>query len=537
MRTVLVLGLLSAIFLLVSSTYVTIGRASYNSTFPWSQNQHDELHSGASESTSPSDNSTTWKYNTGGSSASHVIVDGGRVFGIRGSNFFVLDETTGAFILSGGGGSDYEINVGGAYAMEKIYYTSYDNFNKRGTIYCYNATSGSQLWNFSIPWGLIQHPPTVSGNRVYVGTLNNYAYCIEDGILKWNKELGGPILSAPAVDGDLFCIGSNDEKLYAFDISGAQPISLWNFTVGNSITGPITIKDDKVYFSGGNGYLYVLDKTNGQLIWSWKSQSDGELEIAVASGIVFVCTNINQGGLYALYSNVTAGNYNYTSPEPLLWGDETADGSYGIAIARNTLFYVDLNNILHARSTLTGTNLWSFQLGFGAINPIVADGHVFVADQNQVYCIGSAYPPVTNTYNLNVGGQPFVVTIETNSTVSNIDTSDVTTTMNMSFAVESSQGTGMCNVTLPNSMLGGPYNLTVGGQSPWSSATTAINGTHTSLYFTYNGTGKYTVEITGATAAIPEFTLPITILLCGIITLTAIGLRKRRYSPEKSFWD
>jgi len=426
--TKLVLGLVPAIILLLlSSTYVAIGRAWYNSTYPWSQNQYDAQHTGASGSTAPSGNSTIWTYDTGGadSRARHLIVDGGRVYGIRGDSFFVLDETTGAFVLSGGTGGDYETNVGGAYNMERIYYTSYDYFSGRGMIYCYNVTSGDQLWTYDTTPGLIQQPPTMNGNRVYVGTLNNYVYCIEDGVVKWYKELGGPILSAPAVDGDLFVIGCNDEKLYAFDISGAQPVSLWNFTAGNSITGPITIEDDKVYFSGGNGYLYVLDKTNGQLIWSWKSQSDGELEIAVASGIVFVCTNINQGGLYALYSNVTAGNYTYSDPEPRLWGDETADGSDGIAIAGNTLFCVDVNNTLHARDTLAGTNLWSFQLDYGAINPIIADGHVFVADQNQVYCIGSIYP-------------------------------------------------------------------------------------------------------------IPEFTLPMTILLCGIITVTVIGLRKRRYSAKKS---
>lgn len=396
MKTKVVLeGLVSTMILLsFSSTYVTIGRAWYNSTYPWSQNQHDAQHTGASESTSPSGNSTLWAYGTGAldSRARHVIVDGGRIYGIRGDSFFVLDETTGALVLSGGVGGSYETNVGGAYAAEKIYYTSYD-ISGQGMIYCYNATSGDQLWNYTT-LGQIRHPPTVDGNRVYVGTLNNFAYCVEDGFLKWNKELGGPILSAPAIDGDLFFIGCNDGKLYAFNVSGAQPVSIWNFTVGNSITGPITIKDDRVYFSGGDGYLYVLDETDGQLIWSWKSQSDGELGLAVASGIVFVCTDINQGGLYALYSNVTAGNYTYSSPEPLLWGDNTTDGSYGIAIAGNSLFYVDLNNILHARSTLTGTNLWSFQLDYSAINPIVADGHVFVADQNQVYCFGSAYPSI-----------------------------------------------------------------------------------------------------------------------------------------------
>jgi outer membrane protein assembly factor BamB len=429
MKEKFVLGFVSAIiFMLFSSTYAPIGRAWYNSTYPWSQSQHDAQHTGASESTAPSSNSTIWTYSTGtvDQRARNLIVDDGRVYGIRGDSFFVLDEMTGVFVLSGGEGGDYETNVGGAYAAEKIYYTSYDIYGG-GMIYCYNATSGDELWIYDTSPAQIRHPPTLSGNRVYVGTLNNYVYCIEDGVLKWSKELGGLTYSAPAVDGDLFCIGCDDGKLYAFNITGVQPISLWNFTVGNSITGPITINDDKVYFSGGNGYLYVLDKTDGQLIWSWKSKSDEELEIAVASGIVYVSTNIIQGGLYALYANVTGGNYTYSSPEPLLWGDETADGSYGIAIAGNTLFYVDLNNILHARSTLTGTNLWSFQLGFGAIAPIVADGHVFVADQNQVYCIGST--------------------------------------------------------------------------------------------------------------TIPEFTLPITILLFGILTLTAIGLRKRRYSHKESIFD
>jgi len=430
MKTKLVLGLVSALILLsLSSTYVAVGRAWYNSTYPWSQNQHDSQHTGASESAPPSDNSTIWVYGSGGylSRARNLIVNDGRVLGIQANSFFILDETTGALVLTGGGGSEYETNVGGAYDIGKIYYTSYDMYG-RGTLYCYNATSGNRLWNYDIPLGQIRQPPTVSQNRVYVGTINNYLYCIEDGILKWDKELGGPIYSAPAVDDDFLCIGSNDGKLYAFNISGVQPISLWNYTVDNSITGPIAIKEDKIYFSGSTGYLYVLDRTSGQLIWSWKSKSDEDLEIAIASGIVYVCTNIVQGGLYALYSNVTAGNYDYNSSEPRLWSDETADGSYGIAIAGNTLFYVDLNNVLHARNTLTGTNLWSFQLDYGAISPIVADDHVFVADQTQVYCIGSVYP-------------------------------------------------------------------------------------------------------------IPEFTLPMTILLCGIITLTAIGLRKRRYSPKKSFFD
>lgn len=526
MKTGLVLVLLSATILL-SSTCVAICQAWYNSTYPWRQSQYDAQHTGASNSTSPSSNSTTWIYHDNEYGApSGLVVGDGRVFGVRtdGGSLFVLDETTGALVLSKSIGLVF--NSMPAYSDGKVYVTSGNWIYGTGSVRCYNATTGAELWNYDTTPGPIYHPPTVSGNRVYVGTRNNYTYCIEDGVLKWYKKLGGPTQSAPAVDGDLYCIGCDDGKLYAFNIAGAQPVSLWNFTVSATIQSPITIKGDKIYCASSDGYLYVLDRTNGQLIWSWQSPNISDLSIAVAYGIVYVSPKIGSG-LYALYANVTAGNYTYSSPEPRVWADGTTWGArYGIAVARDKLFYVESNsNLLRARNALTGTNLWS--LGSMESAPIVADGHVFVAGNDKVYCFGASYPPVTNTYNLNVGGQPFTVDIETNSTVSSIDISDITTMMNMSFTVESGHGTGMCNITMPHNMLGGPYNVTVDGQAPWSSATTPINATHTSLYFTYNGTGKYTVEITGSTV-IPEFTLPIIILSCGIVTLAIIGLRKRR---------
>jgi hypothetical protein len=70
----------------------------------------------------------------------------------------------------------------------------------------------------------------------------------------------------------------------------------------------------------------------------------------------------------------------------------------------------------------------------------------------------------------------------------NIDDSDLTTTKNMSLTVESSRGTGMCNITLLNALFGGSYMLAVGGLPPWNSSTTVLNATHTALYFMYNGT-------------------------------------------------
>jgi outer membrane protein assembly factor BamB len=531
MKSKIILGLVIPVILLLSSTFMLRSQAWYNSTTPWSQGQHDSQHTGMGTSTAPSSNSTLWTYDSiGDFRARNIFVDDGRVFAIRGGDFFVLDETTGAFILSGtAGGGGHGGNVGGAYANGKVYYTSYDYIYGRGTVYCYNATTGDQLWMYETTPGQILHPPTVSGNRVYVGTLDNYLYCIEDGAQKWNKTLGGPIYSAPAVDGNLLCVGCDDGKLYAFNIAGSQPVSLWNFTLGSAIRGPITLESDNVYVaSGGDGRLYVLNRTNGNLIWSWLSnRGDARLDVAVAYGIVYVGVRAYGYGVYALYSNVTAGNYTVDSPEPLVWGDNTIYSfDLTITVAGNTMLYCDTHNpTLYARDALTGAILWTFKPEYAVTSPIVADGHVFIADDYRIYCIGAPYPPVTNTYNLDVGGQTFTVAATTNSTMANLNASTVTTTGNMSFTVESSQGTGMCNITLPNNMLNGPYTITVGGQPPWSSATTTLNSTHTALYFTYNGTGKYTTQITGTTA-IPEFSAPIMILLLGILTLTVAVLKK-----------
>ena len=137
--------------------------------------------------------------------------------------------------------------------------------------------------------------------------------------MKWSKALGGPIYSSPAIEGNLLCIGCSDGKVYALDISGDQPVSLWNKTIGVGIKGSITIEGDKVYVSGDrNGQLYVLNKNNGDLIWSWAHSSTGStLDVTVGNGIVFVeCSSVyGDGGigLYALNANHPPGNYTYAS--------------------------------------------------------------------------------------------------------------------------------------------------------------------------------------------------------------------------------
>jgi outer membrane protein assembly factor BamB len=46
-----------------------------------------------------------------------------------------------------------------------------------GTVYCLDEATGSELWNFTVT-GDFHSTPQVALNRVYIGSLNNYLYCL-----------------------------------------------------------------------------------------------------------------------------------------------------------------------------------------------------------------------------------------------------------------------------------------------------------------------------------------------------------------------
>jgi hypothetical protein len=82
----------------------------------------------------------------------------------------------------------------------------------------------------------------------------------------------------------------------------------------------------------------------------------------------------------------------------------------------------------------------------------------------------------------------YYVPISSNSTINDFDFGLLNETL--SFKVTSPIGTvGFSNVTIPSVLLGGPYTVLVDNLPPITLTETS-NGTHTSLYFTYNHTTR-----------------------------------------------
>lgn len=511
------------------------GFALYPSTTPWSTYRYNNAHIGATPSDAPSTNSTLWAWGISAAGSISIvstplIVEGRVIFQVLG-RAFAVDETTGVELWR------YQASgwlTASSYADGRVFFGLSDN---AGGVLCINATTGGEIWKQDTSPNFVKGTPLVHEGTVYVGLTDNYtrAFDAATGHYKWGYKTNGPVYSSPAANGDFLFFGSDDGNLYALNISEPTPISTWNFTANGAIRSTPAIDNGRVFFGSDNHMLYALDETTGKLIWSWAT-TDTSIKIrngvAVTNNIVYV-TSADVGKIYALHADVAPGNYTETDFDIRYWTkDATSD--YGISGFNEPVYAAGKILVtstggspakLYALDADVGNTLWERIVNWWPSigNAVVADGRVWFNAywwdpmSYTLYCVGDPFPPRTNHYTITAGGQSFDVALETNSTVTDFDTADLETQGKIRFDVAGIGTTGMCNITIPNDMLSGELNVTVDGGTPLYLAPPLNNGTHTSLYFTYNST-SHAVEITG-TNYIPE--LP-TVFIVPLVAATAL---------------
>ena len=137
--------------------------------------------------------------------------------------------------------------------------------------------------------------------------------------------------------------------------------------------------------------------------------------------------------------------------------------------------------------------------------------------------LGSELVPTVVTHDITVDNIVYQVTTESNSTITDLRfiKEDKKLLINVTGPADTS---GFCNITIPNQLLGGPFNVTF-DEHPMNEITTFDNGTHTWLRLAYLNT-EHKIEITG-TIAIPEFPLTMLLPLLALTTLVAAVLAGR----------
>ncbi len=248
----------------------------------WPMFRHDLIRSGNATSTAPAQNSTIWTYTTDlGISSSPAVVAGKLYIGLYGK-ISCLNMFTGS--------TEWTYNVplgfGGVHSPavydDRVYVGSFDQY-----IYCLDAATGTVLWSYRTDHD-VNSSPAVADGRVYVGSWDDYLYCLDasTGTLLWRFKTGYDIQmsSATVVDGRVY-IGSMDHTLYCLNASTGT--SIWNFTAGSFPVGYIystpTVVDDCVYLSTNDHKIYCLDVFTGSPIWNYTTNDSVLSSPAVAN--------------------------------------------------------------------------------------------------------------------------------------------------------------------------------------------------------------------------------------------------------------
>lgn len=217
------------------------------------------------------------------------------------------------------------------YALDQDGLTDGDSGVAEGTP---QSGQGDLVWrtNLGGAVGYSTGAVSTSQNLFLIGTLSNkfMAVNIIDGSINWSYNTGGQIQSSPAIINDHVIIGSNDSKLYSFDLLGflngdggvaqggagadeadllwtadlgsppgrsspaADPITPlvyigtasgslnavstktgevnWTFDAGSAITGSAAVGDNSVFFTTESGQLFALDKYKDDQTGSGKAQ-------------------------------------------------------------------------------------------------------------------------------------------------------------------------------------------------------------------------------------------------------------------------
>jgi outer membrane protein assembly factor BamB len=186
--------------------------------------------------------------------------------------------------------------------------------------------------------------------------------------LVWSRGLGRLIEFPAVVEDGIAYIGNAGSEIHAISMRSGKFVWV-HHTPGNPrmASSPAVYGDMVVYHTMG-GWVYVLDRSDGRLEWSWYAGSAIEPSPIIVDGIDYF--GDAGGGMYALDLRT----------HKLKWSRFLgAKITSSAAIDGGRLFVGDYDGRLWALSPATGATRWIGQVN-GKIygTPAVANGRVFV---------------------------------------------------------------------------------------------------------------------------------------------------------------
>jgi eukaryotic-like serine/threonine-protein kinase len=153
-----------------------------------------------------------------------------------------------------------------------------------GRLYALRADSGEPAWSFDtlgstfFPRGGIQRAAAVADGVVYFGSrdYNLYALDAETGAVHWNlRDPAGWIIAPPLLlDGTVYIGSSDPYRFYA--VHHRSGAARWTTRVPSRVFGGAAAVGDRIAFGGFDGRLYLVDRADGSVLWTYQTAASRE---------------------------------------------------------------------------------------------------------------------------------------------------------------------------------------------------------------------------------------------------------------------
>jgi outer membrane protein assembly factor BamB len=165
-----------------------------------------------------------WSYQTGSLVQSSPAVVGGHVFiGSEDKNVYCLDALTGTKVWNYTleGWVDSSPAVANGYIYVGCTKAEASDNDLPSSLYCLDSATGNLVWNFTMKGGASYSSPAIAGDLVYIGDFYHDVYCFNatSGAEIWSCATGAHVNSSPAIAGGNVYIGSWDYRVYAFGVT------------------------------------------------------------------------------------------------------------------------------------------------------------------------------------------------------------------------------------------------------------------------------------------------------------------------------
>lgn len=265
--------------------------------------------------------------------------------------------------------------------------TIYLSGGQDGSIYALNLENGNIKWSKNIGQPAIYESPIYKDGTVIVssGLTDNasvYALDATNGNVKWSVELGGSSFFGGAIGQEYVYIGSYENRtIRALQLSDGAEV--WSKQVSQEgFASKPVFHEGAVYvqtanFGNGAGSLLAIDGNNGEILWQTAGIGDSQAGSPIIYEDLVIAGSSSMQVLRAFNKN--------TGEE--LWSNRTVGSTLhnGAVSANGVLFFSGTSGLMQAIDVYSGTILKDFSLpDYSTSGSLLLPGNLVVPHRNGI---------------------------------------------------------------------------------------------------------------------------------------------------------